>query len=110
MVNGVRVNREDGYTPVKSDHVAASECAFSGHDEPDENNGGAETPDPELGYDDALWAMTPAGGNVQSPGQLVALFRVRTRLGRLVKPVEVVVAATDRRGKVDDTPASLKSC
>ena len=64
----------DGYTPIKSDHVAGSECAFSGRDEPDENNGGAETEDPELGYDDGLWMLTPTGGNVQSPGQLVALF------------------------------------
>ena len=64
----------DGYTPIKSDHVASSECAFSGRDEADENNGGGETPDPELGYDDPLWGNTPAQGKVQSPGQLVAAF------------------------------------
>jgi len=64
----------DGYTPVKSDHVASSICAFSGRDEADENNGGNEAPDPEHGYDDPLWGSTPANGNVQSPGQLVALF------------------------------------
>lgn len=58
---------QDKLTPVKTEGVANSECAFSGRDEPDIGNGGGE-PEP----DDGLWASTPAKGNVQSPGQLVA--------------------------------------
>lgn len=40
--------------------VARSECVFNGQDDPD----------PE---DDFIWGMSPAGGRVQSGGQLVAL-------------------------------------
>lgn len=55
----------NGATPVKG-YVANSICAFNGHDEPD----GEVTDD----FDDAEWAMTPAGGHVQSGGQFVAMF------------------------------------
>jgi hypothetical protein len=41
-------------------HPARSECAYSGLD------------DPDVG-DDGFWAMSPAKGRVQSPGQLVAI-------------------------------------
>ena len=60
---------QDKLTPVKTEGVANSECAFSGRDQPDvsvDNPGGEPEPD------DGLWATTPAKGKVQSPGQLVA--------------------------------------
>jgi len=60
----------DKLTPVKADHVASSECAFSGRDEPDD---GAAGSDPVTFPDDGLWAQTPAKGKVQSPGQLIAI-------------------------------------
>lgn len=59
----------DKLTPVKERGVAASECAFSGRDEPDD---GAAGSDADLD-DDALWAMGPSKGNVQSPGQLMVI-------------------------------------
>lgn len=51
----------NGPTPING-YVANSICAFNGHDDPD-------GPDDD---DDAFWAITPAGGNVQSGGQFVA--------------------------------------
>ena len=42
-----------------ADDVGQSDCVFNGRDDPD----------PE---DDALWQSTPAGGRVQSGGQLIA--------------------------------------
>jgi len=59
----------DGYTPVKSEYIAGSNCAFSGRDQPDGPDG--EAPGPE-GPDDGMWGETPAGGRVQSPGQMIA--------------------------------------
>lgn len=60
----------NGDTPIQTDRVANSICAFSGRDQPDtganpENHFGGEG-------DDADWAETPARGRVQSPGQIVA--------------------------------------
>jgi hypothetical protein len=60
-----------------------SNCLFNGLDEPDESSPGAgdgEGAAPDVGYDDPLWSMTPAGANsggkavVQAGGQLTALF------------------------------------
>ncbi len=51
----VHPNTDDAVGP------AASECSFSGRDDPD----------PE---DDGLWANTPAKGKVQSPGQANIAF------------------------------------
>ncbi len=62
---------QDKLTPVKTDGVASSECAFSGRDQPDIADGVGE-PDGPDGPDDGLWAGTPAKGKVQSPGQLIA--------------------------------------
>jgi hypothetical protein len=64
-----------GETPIKTEHRAASECAFSGHDQADAtpDNPDGEAPGPE-GPDDGLWGSTPAKGKAQSPGQLVAAF------------------------------------
>jgi hypothetical protein len=53
------------WSPGRGEHNgssghAASECVYNGHDDNDAD-------------DNALWAMTPAGGRVQSGGQLVAI-------------------------------------
>ena len=64
----------------------ASACLFSGADQPDESepglgdgepiwfdeNGNGEVDDGEVAGDDADWGATPAGGRVQSYGQIVA--------------------------------------
>lgn len=72
-------NEPGGNIPAK--YVAASECVFNGLDEPDESSHGAadgeETFETEPGSgiyegDDGLWGMTPAGGRVQSGGQITA--------------------------------------
>lgn len=64
----------------------ASICLFNGADQPDESapgagdgepiwydeNGNGEVDEGEVSGDDADWATTPAGGRVQSYGQIVA--------------------------------------
>jgi hypothetical protein len=64
----------------------ASACLFSGADQPDESepglgdgeptwfdeNGNGQVDDGEVFGDDADWGTTPAGGRVQSYGQIVA--------------------------------------
>ena len=57
----------NGETPIKTRHVAQSNCAFSGADESDDTEDHGDHPG-----DDADWALTPAGGKAQSPGQIVA--------------------------------------
>ena len=57
---------DSGTTPVK-DYTAASICSFNGQDAPD---GNLQDPD----FDDAEWALTPAGGEVQAGGQFVAMY------------------------------------
>jgi hypothetical protein len=44
---------------IPSKEVARSACVFNGHEDDDPG-------------DDATWAQTPAGGTVQSGGQLIA--------------------------------------
>ena len=60
-------NKAKGYIHGSADEPlpAASACAYSGLDEPNDVDG----PD---GDDNPLWESTPAGGIVQSYGQLVA--------------------------------------
>jgi hypothetical protein len=74
-------NKANGDVAAKEQ--GRSDCLFNGLDEPDESAPGAgdgEGPAPDTGYDDPLWAMTPAGANsggkvvVQAGGQLTALF------------------------------------
>ena len=60
----------DTDTPIQTRHVANSACAFSGLDQPDDGDNPEDHGD-EPG-DDENWAMTPAKGRVQSPGQIVA--------------------------------------
>lgn len=64
-----------------------SVCLFNGADQPDESAPGAGDGEPiwydengnglvdegEVSGDDADWGMTPAGGRVQSYGQIVAI-------------------------------------
>ena len=64
----------------------ASACLFNGADQPDESapgagdgeptwfdeNGNGEVDEGEVFGDDADWGATPAGGKVQSYGQIVA--------------------------------------
>lgn len=47
---------------------AKSPCSFSGLDDPDVADNGE-------------WALTPAGGHVQSPGQLTAAFKFQPLKG-----------------------------
>jgi hypothetical protein len=67
-----------GSTPIKTDHVANSICAFNGQDEPDA---------PDVDEDDGFWETTPAGGDVQSGGQVVAMF-ANTGPGAVAAAVE----------------------
>ena len=64
-------NEPGGNVPAK--YNANSECLFNGLDEPDETFLGAGDGEPiDFGGDDGDWGSTPAGGKVQSAGQLVA--------------------------------------
>jgi hypothetical protein len=66
-----------GNVPAKGN--ANSECLFNGLDEPDESafeaGDGEEWFGPGLGGDDGLWGLTPAGGKVQSGGQMIAALK-----------------------------------
>ncbi len=55
------------WSPGKGEHNGApdhanSDCVFNGQDDPDVE-------------DDALWALTPAKGRVQSGGQMIAAIK-----------------------------------
>ena len=64
-------NTPGGDIPAKE--VAASECVFNGLDEADESYLGAGDGESiAFGGDDGDWAQTPAGGIVQSGGQITA--------------------------------------
>lgn len=76
--NSGHFNEPGGNVPAKEN--ARSECLFNGLDEPDESAPGAGDGE-ELYYDedqeawvgdDGDWAQTPAGGKVQSGGQIKA--------------------------------------
>ena len=78
------------WNPAKGDTAAkthgGSNCLFNGRDQPDESapgagdgepiwfdaNGNGEVDEEEISGDDGQWGSTPAGGKVQSYGQIVA--------------------------------------
>ena len=64
---------------VAAKEQGRSECLFNGLDEPDESafeaGDGEERFGPGLGGDDGLWGLTPAGGKVQSGGQMIAALK-----------------------------------
>ena len=82
------LNEPGGNVPARE--VAASECVFNGRNEPDESapvdgdtdESALHAGDGEPAYydgeqgewvgDDGDWSSTPAGGNVQSGGQITA--------------------------------------
>lgn len=65
------------WNPAKGDVAAkvhgASACLFNGLDQPDETAPGRGDGESTVPFgDDGLWGSTPAGGRVQSYGQIVA--------------------------------------
>ena len=64
-----------------------SVCSFSGLDQPDTGDNPEFHPPGDPG-DDENWAMTPAGGRVQSPGQIVATLGPDNEFGPAGAPGE----------------------
>ena len=65
------------WNPATGDVAAkvhgGSLCLFNGRDQPDETAPGAGDGESTVPFaDDGLWGSTPAGGKVQSYGQIVA--------------------------------------
>ncbi len=68
-------NKNKGDLPAK--YNAQSECAKNGLDQPDyhpDSNPEGEMPE-DFFADDELWALSPAGGRVQSGGQIMIIVR-----------------------------------
>jgi hypothetical protein len=68
-------NEPGGNLPAK--YHANSECVYNGLDEPD----ATEHPGEDPFADDGLWGLTPAGGKVQSGGQMIAALKQGVDLG-----------------------------